>query len=132
MAAPSFDIKDMLESESTLGLVYTTNLFIGKETPHPKNAVFILDTPGFPPELTLDGNSKYDYPSVQIKVRNIVYTDAMNLANDIKDQLHGRAGESWNGSFYSVITCTGDPALLAWEDNGVAIIVINFNLQRRR
>lgn len=131
MNPPSIDIKDMLESESSLGLIFATNLFIGKETVNPKHAVFILDTPGFPPELTLEGNSGYSYPSVQIKVRNTVYTDAWKIANDIKDLLHGRAGETWNGSFYSVIYCIGDPALLAWDDNGMVIIIINFNLQRR-
>jgi hypothetical protein len=131
MGAASFDIKDILESESSLGLLYANNLFVGKEIAHPKNAVFIMDVPGFPPELTLEGNSGYSYPSIQIKVRNTKYSDAMQLANDIKEQLHGRAGETWNGSFYSVIYCTGDPAVLAWDDNGMVTVVINFNLQRR-
>lgn len=131
MSAPSVDIKDMLEAESSLGLTFATNLFIGKEPSQPDNCVTIYDTPGGPPDLGLDKDDKYQYPSVQIRVRNNGYTTGWDLADDIKDVLHGRAHETWNGTYYTVISCTSDPALLDWDENGRARFIVNFEAQRR-
>jgi len=134
MNPTSFDIKDILESESSLGLIYATNLFIGKEPATPKNTVTIFDTPGFPDELLLTGSEKggsYQYPAVQIRVRSTKYIDGYNLIENIKSVLHGRANETWGGSLYSVIKCSSGPALLDWDDNSNARFICNFDLQRR-
>jgi len=32
---------------------------------------------------------------------------------------------------YDVIRCTASPAFMAWDDNGRAIFVVNFDLQRK-
>lgn len=131
MNAPSEDIKDMLEAESSsLGLTFATNLFIGKEPMLPKNCVTIFDTPGFPSYLGLN-TVGYEYPSIQIRVRNSGYINGWNLANDIKNLLHGKKQETWNGTLYTVIICSSGPALLDWDDNNNARFIINFNLQRR-
>lgn len=133
MQSTSSDIKDILEAESSLGLIFATNLFIGKEPANPKNCVTIFDTPGFPDELLLtgseDGNA-YQYPSVQIRVRNVGYLIAYSIIENIKNALHGRANETWNGSLYSVIKCSSGPALLDWDDNSNARFICNFDLQR--
>jgi len=131
MNATSYDIKDMLEAESSLGLVYADDLYIGKEPPKPDNCVTIYDTPGFPVQGTLDNSSFYNSPSVQIRVRNKKYIDGMNLAQSIIVSLHNRAQGIWNGTLYTVIRCVNGPSLLTWDDNQNAIIVVNFNLQRR-
>ncbi len=131
MNAPSYDIKDMLQAESSLGLVYGDDLYIGMEPTNPRKCVTIYDTPGFPVQGTLDNNSFYNSPSIQIRVRDIKYIDGMNLAQSIIDSLHNRAQEIWNGTLYTVIRCVNGPSLLTWDDNQNAIIVINFNLQRR-
>lgn len=131
MQAPSVDIKNMLVATSALGLTFTTNLFIGKEPSIPKSCVTIFDTIGFPPYLGLAGEVGYEYPSIQIRVRNIDYQIGWNLINDIKDALHGRNQETWNDTLYSVINCSSGPALLDWDDNGNPRFVINFNAQRR-
>ena len=132
MNAPSVDIKDMLEAYSTLGLVYTDNLFIGVELTEPKNCVTIFDSPGMRPQLTMKGlGEKYEYPSVQIRVRNSKYLVGWDLINEIKDYLHGRNHETWGGSLYTAIICVGSPALLDWDENRNARFIINFNLQRR-
>lgn len=136
MNAPSVDIRHMLEdygdsSGFTPDLIYTTNLFIGKEPAEPNNCVTIYDTPGFPPSLGLGGETGYEYPSIQIRVRHNKYIDGWNIANEIKDALHGRHHETWGGTLYILITCASGPALLDWDDNGRARFIINFNLQRR-
>lgn len=131
MNAPSVDIKDMLEAESSLGLTFATDLFIGQEPNTPDDTVTIFDTVGFPDQLTLDATEKYEYPSVQIRVRNNDYIAGWNLINEIRDSLHGRGQETWNGTLYTVIIAMGGPALLDWDDSSRARFIINFNLQRR-
>jgi len=138
MNNPATDIRHMLEaglndSESSgtgLGLVFATNLFIGKEPAKPINCVTIFDTAGMPPDLGLNAVG-YEYPSIQIRVRNNSYVTGWNLIEGIKNSLHGRHQQQWNGTLYSVIYCTSGPALLDWDDNGNCRLVINFNIQRR-
>lgn len=134
MQAPSVDVKDMLEEDSSLGLVCGIggNLFIGREPTLPQNCVTILDLHGFPPQLTFEGKGElYEYPITQVRVRNRDYQTGWNLANDIMISLHGRASETWNGALYTVIYCSSGPTLLTWNDNELVIFIINFNLQRR-
>jgi hypothetical protein len=133
MNASSEDIKDMLVADDSLPviLVFGVNLFIGKEPAKPENCVTIYDTPGFPPQLTLNRDEFYEYPSVQIRVRNVKYMDGWNLISSIMVLLHGRAHETWNGTVYSLIQCSGGMALLDWDENNRARFVVNFNIQRR-
>lgn len=134
MNVPSVDIVDMIEAESSLELAYKTNLFIGLE-PSAKgasdNCVTVFDTPGFAPQLTLAGDENYYYPAVQIRVRNNDYITGWNLTNDIMVLLHGRAHETWNGTYYSVIKAAGGPAFMDWDANDRARFVVNFDIQRR-
>ncbi len=134
MNPPSYDIKDMLESfedSSGLGLSLNTDLFIGEEPDKPADCVTIFDTPGGPPYLGLNKTTGYNYPSIQIRVRNTNYLDGWNLINAIKDSLHGRANETWNGTLYTLIQCMGEPAHLDWDSKHRARFICNFNLQRR-
>jgi hypothetical protein len=118
-------------SASNLELVFATNLFIGREPAQPKDCVTIYDTPGLPPYIGLN-DTGYEYPSIQIRVRNTSYLYGMLLCERIKDSLHGRHGETWGGTLYTSIVCSTAPAMLEWDDNGNAIFYLNFNLQRRR
>jgi len=132
MNASSVDIADMLVSDSALGLEIGVDLFVGKEPARPQNCVTIRDTYGMPPQLTMEGQGMgYEYPSVQILVRNQDYRTAETLIHDIMLSLHGRANETWNDTLYTVIYCANGPALLTWDDNELAKFVVNFNLQRR-
>jgi len=132
MNSASEDVKDMLVAESSLGLTFATNLFIGREPSTPDDCVTIFDTSGLPPQLTLKQGEDYYYPSVQIRVRNNSFQTGWTLANNIMISLHGRSHETWNGTLYTVIYCSSGPALLDWDDNNRARFIINFNLQRRR
>jgi hypothetical protein len=134
MNAPSLDIVEMIEAygdSSGIDLTYATNLFIAVEPTTPKNCVTIFDTPGFAPYLGVGGDVGYEYPSIQIRVRNTSYTAGWNLINSIKDALHGKHQETWNGALYTLITCSSGPALLDRDDNGLCRLVCTFNLQRR-
>ena len=133
MNAPSIDIVEMIEAygdSSGIDLTFATDLFIGQEPSTPKNCVTVYDTPGFPPSLGLE-TTGYEYPSVQIRVRNTSYVGGWNLITSIKDALHGKSHETWNSTLYTVIYCSSGPALLDWDDNGNGRFIVNFNLQRR-
>ena len=130
MNPTSVDIKNMLEDDSTLGLVFGTNLFIGREPPSPDSCVTIWDTPGFPQQLTAQGE-RYFYPSVQLRIRDLVYPTGWALANDIVQALHARAHETWNATLYSLIRCKGEPVFLDIDENERCRFIINFDIQRR-
>lgn len=129
MNAPSVDVKDMLVDDTDL--VFGTNLFISREPTSPNNCVTIYDTPGAPDMLTLNKDEKYEYPSIQVRVRNVSYTDGWINLDEIRQSLHGRAHETWNGAYYTIIKVSSGPALLEYDDNGRVILVINFQIQRR-
>jgi hypothetical protein len=131
MNATSVDISDILEAETALGLTLGTNLFIGREPVTPSDCVTIFDTPGYAPQLTLDGANDYYFPSIQIRVRNTKYLDAESLIHNIMVSLHGRNHETWNSTLYTLIKCTTEPALLDWDENNRARFVVNFDIQRR-
>lgn len=134
MNAPSFDIAEILEAygeSSGLGLDYATDLFIGKEPDKPSNCATIFDTPGYPPYLSVGGETGYEYPSIQIRVRNTSYINGWAEIEAIKNVLHGMNHTTVNGTLYTVIYCTSGPALLDWDDNGRVRFIINFNVQRR-
>jgi len=133
MNPPSVDIKDMLEAygeSSAFDLEFADNMFIGREPAEPDDCITIFDTGGFPPYMGLT-NVGYEYPTINIRVRNLHYVDGWNLANRIKDALHGRAHQTWNGTLYTMIQCVNGPALLGYDDHNRVSFFINFNLQRR-
>lgn len=130
MSSPSEDIKDILESISSLALDFATDLFIGREPANPDNTVTIFDTPGGPPDVFYN-NFEYYYPSVQIRVRNNSYSSGWDLINDIKEALHGRGHETWGDFVYELIRCTTEPALLDWDEQSRVRFVVNFDIQRK-
>jgi len=129
MNSASEDIKDILADRSSLGLTFAKDLYYGKDVAKPDNTVTIFDTSGQPSQLTLD-KAKYDYTSVQIRVRNVDYDTGWALISDIQDVLQGYSG-TWNGTLYSVIYTASGPAFLDWDRNDRVRFIINFNIQRR-
>lgn len=132
MNSASEDIKKILVEDSSLGLIFGTDLFKAREPKKPDNCVTIFDTSTQAPQLTMAGKGEdYEYTSVQIRIRNLKFVTGWNLAEAIKTSLHGTAQETVNGTLYSVIYCSSGPALLDWDENNRARIIINFNIQRR-
>lgn len=132
MNASSVDIRYMLEDEEDLGLVFGGNLFVSREPASPANCVTIYDAPGGGVDLTAQGQSERYYRNdVQVRVRNVSYITAWALCHSIMDRLHARAGETWNDTFYALITCVQPPFVLTWDENNRVITVVNFKIQRR-
>jgi hypothetical protein len=133
MNAPSKDIREMLLAygESSGMGIAEEDIHCGLEPATPKNVITIFDTSGFPPYISISGETGYEYPSVNIRVRNTKYTEGWELIEKIKTILHGKHQETWNGTLYSVITCSSGPAHLDWDDNRNARFIINFDMQRR-
>lgn len=131
MNPSSEDIKDMLTEDVSLGLTFGTNLYISMEPALPDDCVTLFDTGGMPPQLTLAKGEDYFYPALQIRVRNKSFMTGWLLAENIRESLHGRAQETWNGTLYSLVQCSSGPVLLDYDENRRARIVINFLIQRR-
>ena len=127
----SEDIKDMLEDNSSLGLVFNSNLFIGRTPTTPDDAVTLFDTEGYSPEPTLETDNLLYNSSIQIQIRNNAYPTGMTLAYNIMDHLHSQAQQVWNGTLYTSIRADSEPMFLSWDENGRVIFIINFNMKRR-
>lgn len=131
MNLPSEDIKDMLVTEASLGLTFAQNLFIGMEPSSPRNIVTIYDTPGAGPDSNLAKEEDIWHPAIQIKVRNVSYVAAGDLITQIKDALHNRTGETWNGATYILIQCAQEPFCLGFDENNLALWVMNLDIMRQ-
>jgi len=131
MNPASKDIVEILEDESSLGLVFGTNLFVGLEPDQPSDCVTIFDTPGAPPQLTLTQGENYFHPSIQIRVRHTSYVSCWGLINDIKNLLHGMGQETIGDTLYTMIRCSIEPFMLDWDAHGCARFVTTFDIHRR-
>lgn len=136
MNKPSSEhIKDMLEAESSLELTFGTDLFIGREPTSDNsqdNIVTIIDTPGGGVHMTLNKTeSDYQYPTVQIRVRNNNLLNGWSIIEDIVAALHNRQQETWDSTYYSLVRCSSGPASLMWDENERVILIANFEIQRR-
>jgi hypothetical protein len=143
MNAPSIDVKDILAyvppSESSsgddpvneFGLVFGTNLFVGREPAQPDETVSIFDVVGWPPYLTFNKDEVYERPAVQVRVRSRSYVTGWNLLERIVRRLHGITQETWNGTLYSVVRCSRAPMLLDWDENARVRLIASFEIQRR-
>ena len=121
----------MIEAESSLALTFKSDLFIGSEPTSPQNVVTLYDTPGFSPDGTLTKGEEIWRPALQVKVRNASYEAAGDLINLIKEVLHNRAGEVWNGTNYMLIQCDQEPFPLGFTENNLSQWVCNFSIQRQ-
>ncbi len=140
MKSTAEDIKDILiaflgdNSSDSSSLAEDFELFeisVGKEPELPPNMITVIETPGFPDQLTFDRTERYEYPSVQIRVRANHYREGWEQISKIKELLHGRAQLIWGNSFYSVIRCVNGPFLFDYDKNQRPRFIINFNIQRR-
>ena len=128
MNAPSLDIKDYLDGESSLGLAFGTDLFISEMPPVPDSCVCVYDTGGENP----NPDYNYEKPTIQVRIRGAKgkYLDAYNLAQDIRDFLNGKHNEEINGARYIVILCEGDIFFVGYDDNHRPLLTVNFRLHR--
>jgi len=132
MNAPSVDIKTLLDGESSFGLTFATNLFVGREPELPDEVTTIFDTPGRGPELFISNDGfKWEHVAFQIRYRDRDYRDGYARAEAIGDYLHGRAHEDIGGTRYELIQSAGSLTLLDWDDNERVRFVQNFTAIRK-
>ncbi len=133
MDATAIDIKTMLEDDPDIidSSLEDYEIHIGIEPHTPPNVITIIETMGFRPQLTFNKEEIYEYPSVQIRIRSTDYDEGWRVISAIKNSLHGRGQETWNGTLYSVIRCSGGPAFLDADKNQRIRFIVNFNIQRR-
>jgi len=124
--------KDMANylAAAGLGLVVGTNLFTGREPNSPANTATIYDTPGDAPMLTMD-NVRYDYPAIQVRVRNTGYQAGWALIDSIRTALHGLAHVTQGGAVYELVKCDQEPFLLDYDESNRPRFVCNFSVQRK-
>lgn len=122
MNAPCIDIASILNAVSSIGAsVYTSNM-----PDKPDTCIAVIDGPGSPPAA----NYVYDRPSVQVKVRAIVYTDAYALMSSIKSEIHGLANTVVGGAYYIQILAQGGIMSLGYDKNERVSLVLNFAIHR--
>jgi len=134
MNPTTVDIRDILIGVSSLGLTFVTNLFIGRQPAEPDQCVTLYDTSAGIPEKTLheESVSLYEYPSVQVRVRDNNYLDAYDLAYSIYFQLHNSAPQTINDTLYSSIQAIQTPTFLTWDSKDRAQFIFNIKTIRRK
>jgi len=135
MRPASDDIRTLLEFDEDTGsgideLKFADNLFVGREPASPDDVVTIFDAQGSPPDKFYDSTLRYHRPSVQVRVRSKGYVEGWQLIDSIKALLHNSTALV-NGTRYTAIYCSQEPALLDWDENDRARFVTTFDLQRR-
>jgi len=123
------DIKIILDGDSSLGLTFGTDLFIGLMPDTPDECVAVTDTGGLEP-----APGPYYYPTVQLLVRAGVglYATVSDLAYTILDKLHEYCGQPDSSSYYYTgIWATGDPVFIGTDEKNRPLFALNFRIQRR-
>lgn len=139
MKSTAEDIKDILkhyicgcdQDSDSMSSDELFEISIGKEPETPVDMITIIETPGYPDQLTLDREEVYEYPSIQIRVRSSTYQKGWEQIYKIKETLHGQAHFNWGDSFYVVIYCVNGPFLFDYDKKQRPRFIINFNVQRR-
>jgi hypothetical protein len=129
MNPPSIDIKDMLDNDSSIGLTFGANLFVG-EIPGEVSglAVCVYDSGGDPPELAYT----YERPAVQVRVLSDKgdYEGGHELAQDCRDALIALSNTTINSARYILIKCSSDIIHLGLDSNRRSQFTVNFELHR--
>lgn len=123
------DIKVILDGDSSLGLTFGTDLFVGLMPTTPDTCVSVIDTGGLEPTV-----GPYYYPTAQVLVRAGVglYDTAASLAYSLIDKLHRYYGQPDSSSYYYTgIWAVGDPVFLGLDEANRPMFSINFRIQRR-
>ena len=110
------DIKTLLSGVS--------NVYIGSMPITPDNSVCIYPSGGYPRDLT---GTFVEEPTVQIRVRNTVYTTGETLCNTIKDALHAKSSAK-----LLMIEQQGDTLNLGRDESNRSEWTLNFRCYYRR
>lgn len=132
MNSPARDIVDILDGESSLGLIKGTDLFYNRMAGTKADIVVVYDIPGNAPLLTLQkSTSDYFFPGVSIQVRDVDHDTAYSTADSIRNFLHGLSATTINSTLYMLVKAIDDIQLMKYDENDRPVLVMNFETQRR-
>ena len=131
MNTVSKDFTEVLSGETSLGLVFKTNLFRARVPDAPDICVTLIDMPGVPAITLRQETSGYYFNELVIKVRDNDYQDAMDMAQSIMEFLHAYGGFTLNGTVYTLIKALTTPQLLEWDENERPVVLLMFEVQRK-
>jgi hypothetical protein len=134
MNAPSKDIANILNDETSVGLTLATDLFYARmpDGVTLDNCVSVMDNPGNPVGLTLQkSTSNYFKSSVTVYVRDLIYDDAYEQAYAILTYLHGLHNVVEDGTLYMLFKAVNEPQLLYFDENKRTVMIINFEVHRK-
>ncbi len=133
MNPPQKDIAEILVDQGSLSLIMGTNLFHTRMPDSPVDLVCVFDNPGAAPLLSYDkATSNYYYSSVSVQVRNTSYASAYSQLFSIFEFLHGASNIVEDETLYMLIKALDDPRLLHFDENDNPVLLVNFEVQRRR
>lgn len=130
MNAPSDDIATILQEEIS-GYVLGTNLFLNGVPTSPDNCITISDNPSSAPMRSLTATDAIYHDSVQVIARNRTYSDGYDALIEIRDTLQALHHVEYAETSYQLFTVMNGPALLVWDDNNRAELVMNINVIRK-
>ena len=130
MNAPADDVATILTEEIS-GYVLGTNLFLNGVPTSPDNCIAISNNPSSVPVRSLTPGDAIYHDSVQIISRNRTYAEAYADLIEIRGVLQVIHHTRYGGTSYQLFTVINGPALLIWDDNNRAEIVMNINIIRR-
>lgn len=124
MLSPSKHIKDILEADTSL--VFGTDLFIGLGPTTPDNIVVLRDTGGRPPVAQYS----YEYPTIQVYVRNNSYESGWNQIEVVKACLHAITNRVCGAERFILILASSEIMYLGNDENDRAEFSLNFEIHR--
>lgn len=133
MNPTSKDIATIVESHSANEWVFGVNLFIGKEPEMPNCVATIYDTTSMKPVTALNGSEgAFEFPAVQLRVRDSNYASAYSKIHTLLEFLNGQYGLTVGDTLISSILAVDSPVFLEYDNKNRAIFIINFEITRRK
>jgi hypothetical protein len=124
------DVADLLEAE---GLITVGAYKLSELPDEPDGIVVLHETPGLAPQFVHGKiGAAYEYPRLQVIVRDPDYTVAYNKAHDIfrllSNVVNAELGEG--PTWYLRISPMGSPAQAPRDGNDRVIIVTNYQVSK--
>jgi len=108
-------------------LVLGTNLFVGFEPAYPDNCVTVYPIMSDVNEYTLDG-TVFMKNRIQIRVRNIVHSNGLQLINDIADNVSMVGPIIINGTKYQLIQRIGNVYNIGVDEKMRTVFIVNCDM----
>ena len=122
MSSPAYAVAEYLDDVTSL--VIGSSLFVSKEPPAPDSCVTVYDTGGRDPIGNLDTAVESRQPTIQIRIRDVTYTAAYAVAENICAKMALLLGQ--HGIKQAVQMA--DILPIGSDENRRTLLTINFDL----